>query len=132
MLSLPFLIDLGEITRNLLLHLIDLSVLFNGHSSDQLNTHYGLDTALVSGVENATTSQQVIDILVADLGLPKDVITEQDVDIVKWACRIVATRAAYLAACAVASVIRHTRNDVEPGKDVPGQSGVIDVGLDGS
>ncbi|GBE79133.1 Glucokinase [Sparassis crispa] len=47
---------LGEITRNVLLSLIDAAprpLLFNGKSSDVLNAHYGLDTAVMSEVEEA-------------------------------------------------------------------------------
>lgn len=47
---------LGEITRNVLLSLIDASpkaVLFGGQSSSVLNSHYGLDTAVMSDVEEA-------------------------------------------------------------------------------
>lgn len=50
---------LGEITRNILLSLIDAaprSLLFNGRSSTPLNTHYGLDTAVVSEIEEAWES----------------------------------------------------------------------------
>jgi hexokinase len=36
---------LGEVTRNVLLHLVDSQVLFDGYSSKALNAHYGLDTA---------------------------------------------------------------------------------------
>ena len=47
---------LGEITRNVLLSLVDASpkpVLFGGRSSSVLNAHYGLDTAVMSDVEEA-------------------------------------------------------------------------------
>ncbi|TFK83345.1 hypothetical protein K466DRAFT_665894 [Polyporus arcularius HHB13444] len=47
---------LGEILRNILLSLIDAApkpLLFNGRSSGPLNTHYGLDTAVMSEVEDA-------------------------------------------------------------------------------
>ncbi|CCM04017.1 uncharacterized protein FIBRA_06174 [Fibroporia radiculosa] len=50
---------LGEITRNILLSLIDASprpLLFDGSSSAPLNTHYGLDTAIISEVEYAWES----------------------------------------------------------------------------
>ncbi|KAH9950056.1 hexokinase [Amylocystis lapponica] len=53
---------LGEITRNILLSLIDTapqSLLFNGRSSEPLNTHYGLDTAVMSEVEEAWESGRV-------------------------------------------------------------------------
>lgn len=47
---------LGEITRNILLSLIDAapkSLLLNGRASDVLNRHYGLDTAIMSEIEDA-------------------------------------------------------------------------------
>lgn len=47
---------LGEITRNILLTLIDAApkpLLFNGTSSATLNGHYGIDTAIMSEVEAA-------------------------------------------------------------------------------
>lgn len=39
------LTDLGELTRNVVLHLVDKQIIFQGHSSKALNAHYGLDTA---------------------------------------------------------------------------------------
>ncbi|KAH9894156.1 hexokinase [Cubamyces lactineus] len=53
---------LGEITRNILLALVDAApkpLLFNGRSSGPLNTHYGLDTAIMSEVEEAWESGRV-------------------------------------------------------------------------
>ena len=50
---------LGEITRNVLLSLVDAAprpLLFNGRASKTLNTHYGLDTAIMSEVEEAWES----------------------------------------------------------------------------
>lgn len=47
---------LGEITRNILLALLDAApkpILFNGKASESLNKHYGLDTELLSLVESA-------------------------------------------------------------------------------
>lgn len=47
---------LGEITRNVLLSLVDASpkpILFGGKSTESLNRHYGLDTAVMSEVEEA-------------------------------------------------------------------------------
>jgi len=47
---------LGEITRNVLLSLVDAAphpLLFNGRASRELNQHYGLDTAVMSEVEEA-------------------------------------------------------------------------------
>lgn len=92
----------------MLLYLIDFNVLFDGHSSTILNTHYGLDTALVSAIEEAKSDDKVIEVLTEDLGIAKDVIKPADVEIVKWACRMVSSRAASLSACALAAVILHT------------------------
>lgn len=47
---------LGEITRNLLLALIDATpqpILFDGKATESLNKHYGLDTEMLSQVESA-------------------------------------------------------------------------------
>jgi hexokinase len=47
---------LGEITRNVLLALIDAApkpVLFGGKATDVLNKHYGLDSAVMSNIEEA-------------------------------------------------------------------------------
>lgn len=45
---------LGEVTRNVILSLIDAApkpILFGGKSSEVLNKHYGLDTAIMSEIE---------------------------------------------------------------------------------
>ncbi|KAI0269031.1 hypothetical protein BGY98DRAFT_1016470 [Russula aff. rugulosa BPL654] len=50
---------LGEVTRNLLLALVDAApkpILFNGKSTERLNKHYGLDTEVLSLVESAEDS----------------------------------------------------------------------------
>ncbi|KDQ07025.1 hypothetical protein BOTBODRAFT_192701 [Botryobasidium botryosum FD-172 SS1] len=141
---------LGEITRNLLLYLVDSLLLFNGHSTKQLNTHYGFDTALMSEIEldttvpvpNATVQPQSLGatptvngtqprsftrtrgVLTRQLGFKPEFVTDIDCEIVQWACRVVATRAAKCSGCAVAAIIKQTGAD----KD----TGVIPVGVDGS
>ena len=50
---------LGEITRNILLALVDAApkpILFNGKATERLNAHYGLDTEMLSLVESAWRS----------------------------------------------------------------------------
>lgn len=47
---------LGEVTRNVIISLIDTApkaLLFSGHSSHQLNKQWGLDTAVLSEIEEA-------------------------------------------------------------------------------
>jgi hexokinase len=54
---------LGEITRNVLLSLVDAApkpILFAGKSTKQLNTHYGFDTAIMSAVEEAWEGDKVV------------------------------------------------------------------------
>ncbi|RPD62046.1 hypothetical protein L226DRAFT_77182 [Lentinus tigrinus ALCF2SS1-7] len=53
---------LGEILRNMLISLVDAApkpLLFNGRSSGPLNTHYGLDTAVMSEIEDAWETGRV-------------------------------------------------------------------------
>ncbi len=101
---------LGEITRNLLLNLIDASppILFNGNSTSILNTHYGFDTAYMSDVENAATLEDVKKVIVERVGFNPEDVSLDDAKIVKWACHLVAARAAKLSGCAVASVLIQT------------------------
>lgn len=124
--------DLGEITRNILLHFIDSSLLFGGHSSEILNTHYGYDTAFVSKVAGAKSDEEIKKIIVADLQMDVDLITPSCIEIVRWAVRMVAGRASALAACAIAAVIVHTGNDKPPSKQSSEEDTGVDVGLDGS
>lgn len=162
----------------MLLYLIDNGYLFNGYSTAQLNSHYGLDTAIMSDIEtpapdsiadidpstlhpavplatsltstsvkpdpqpdaewhsainatqqafhaaNANSSCQSVQtrkVLVEQLGFLPQQVTDEDTEIVLWACRTVATRAARLSACAVAAVLEQTN---QVGK-------TVDVGVDG-
>ncbi|KAI0260937.1 hypothetical protein BC834DRAFT_898112 [Gloeopeniophorella convolvens] len=50
---------LGEITRNVLLALVDAAphpILFGGRATERLNKHYGLDTEMLSLIESAWTA----------------------------------------------------------------------------
>lgn len=117
---------LGEITRNILLFLIDSSELFEGHATEVLNTHYGFDTAFVSIVEGAKTDDDVAKAITDILMVEKKNIKPTDIELVRWACHIVAHRAASLAATAVAAVILHTA----PNREKNGQD-EVDLGVDG-
>ena len=86
---------LGEITRNILLSLVDAApkpLLFNGRSSEVLNTHYGLDTAVMSEVEEAWESGRVPAVPVKDTehaqklvnGAPVDSKEVTTVDVPDW------------------------------------------------
>ena len=173
---------LGEITRNILLALIDAApkpLLFNGRvGSGVLNEHYGLDTAVMSNVELAWAGdhpkaeptedvygvadklaalhlgdfdvvkldesqrqrlERVRKVILHDLGFeqtPEDV-SLKDAAIVRWACTLVAERAAKLSGCAVAAILVHTGyadlgtdNGIKR-KDHLNADGKIGVGVDG-
>ena len=119
--------DLGEIVRNMLLYLIDFNVLFEGHSSIAMNSHYGFDTALVSAVESAKADDEVLAVLTKSMGINEEYIKSSDIEIVKWACRIVSSRAASLSACALAAVILHTGQ-----AQSKGGNDTVDIGIDGT
>lgn len=101
---------LGEITRNILLSLVDAAppLLFNGNSTIILNKHYGFDTAYMSAIEISETSDEVRKVLVEDVGFKPEDVSDQDTEIVRWACQQVATRAARLSGSAVAAVLIQT------------------------
>ncbi|EJT97586.1 hypothetical protein DACRYDRAFT_24967 [Dacryopinax primogenitus] len=118
---------LGEIVRNILLYLVDNSILFSGYSSKQLNTHYGFDTELMSNIESDKSDEgrTVREILTEKMGIDDQSIGPNDIAIVRWACKIVAGRAAKLSSCAVAAIIHETHC-------AEGNEDFLDVGVDGS
>ncbi|KZT62368.1 putative glucokinase [Calocera cornea HHB12733] len=118
---------LGEIVRNILLYLIDNSILFGGNSSKQFNTHYGFDTELMSNIENDQSDEGVTcrAILTQKMGMDDKLVSPNDIAIVRWGCKIVATRAAKLSGCAVAAIINQTHC-------AEGHEDFVDVGVDGS
>jgi len=118
---------LGEIVRNILLYLIDNSILFSGNSTKQFNTHYGFDTELMSNIEGDRSEQgtTVRTVLTQKMGVDDRLLSPDDIAIVRWACKIVGTRAAMLSGCSVAAIIEQTHC-------ADGNDGSIDVGVDGS
>ncbi|KAH8118513.1 hexokinase-domain-containing protein [Phellopilus nigrolimitatus] len=124
---------LGEITRNLLLSFVDAAppLLFNGSSTSILNQHYGFDTAYMSDIENAQTLEDIKKVLVEKVGFQIDAVSNQDAEIVRWACQQVATRAAYLSGCAVGAVLVQTGNATLGGGRSTNERKFA-VGVDGS
>ncbi|KAI8598804.1 hypothetical protein EDD21DRAFT_381484 [Dissophora ornata] len=97
---------LGEITRNVLLHLIDQRVLFQGTSSPKLNTHWAVETKFMSAIENDTSSDLATVAQILEQELDIHVNTQADREIVKVVCQFVGMRAARMSAAATAAVIR--------------------------
>lgn len=98
---------LGEIARNVLLNLIDRSLLFDGFSSKDLNNQYYFETEYMSTIEadDTNTLEKTKRILEESLNLPPTTLTDRQ--IVKRVCQIVGLRAARLSAAALSAVISH-------------------------
>ncbi|KAF9224332.1 hexokinase [Gyrodon lividus] len=155
---------LGEIARNVILSLIDSSpkpLLFGGRSTGPLNKQWGLDTAVLSEIEEAWQGigrfasrkagtaeaskeeklEYVRDVIAQRLGF-SDVLASEvslaDADIVRQVCTLVAARAARLSACAVAAVLVQTGRAHLVGGGAPSSGSLWDdgkrigVGVDGS
>jgi hexokinase len=105
---------LGEIARNVLLHLIDRSLLFNGLSSPDLNKQWSFETAYMSTIEADSTKDlsETQHVLESILAIP--VTTLVDRQIVKKICEFVGVRAARVSAAGLGAVLSHC-NKVEEG-----------------
>ncbi|BGP16477.1 hypothetical protein JCM10213_007917 [Rhodosporidiobolus nylandii] len=131
---------LGEVTRNVLLHLVDSQVLFQGYSSKALNAHYGLDTAIMSALEapSVPNSPQSGDgvsairtVLSSELDLAASLLSDADCIAAARVSEIVGTRGCRLAACAIAATVRQTGGDKPDWKPAK-EGGKLVFGLDGS
>ncbi|KAI9265641.1 hexokinase-domain-containing protein [Sporodiniella umbellata] len=99
---------LGEITRNALIDLIDQQILFNGCSSKELNKNWSFETAYMSTIEvdNTKDLQDTAHILESVLNIPSTTLADRQM--VKMVCHAVGTRAARIASCHIAGVIKKT------------------------
>ena len=150
---------LGEITRNVILTLVDASpksLLFGGRSTPSLNKQWGFDTAVLSEVEEAWQGigkfasgkaskaeneerlGRVRDVIVQHLGFTdSSEVSLADADVVRQICGLVVTRAARLSACAVAAILVQTGRARCAESDAPASAPLRDegkrigVGVDG-
>jgi hexokinase len=99
---------LGEITRNILLNLIDRRLLFEGNISADLNQMWTFETAYMSTIEadSSATLHATRKILESTLNFPST--TMNDRQIVKVIVELVGKRAARLSAAAIAGILEHT------------------------
>ena len=113
---------LGEITRDVLLNLVDRSLLFNGYSSNDLNNHYSFETEYMSTIEKDETDtlERTRQVLEESLNLPPTTLTDRQ--IVKRVCQIVGLRASRLSAAALSAILFHC-NLIDSG---------CNIGIDGS
>ncbi|KAF9164635.1 glucokinase [Actinomortierella ambigua] len=99
---------LGEITRNVLLHLIDRRLVFNGNISSDLNQMWTFETAYMSAIEadSTPTLHHTKKILEATLNFPPTSLNDRQ--IVKLVVELVGRRAARLGGVALAAILDHT------------------------
>lgn len=120
---------LGEISRVVLVYLIDHNALFNGYSSARLNTPYAFLAEYMSAAEVQSVAE-VKKLLVEDVGVPAEHVSDADVETVRRVCCAVSTRAARLSGIAIAAVLVRTGTlawDGTSANEVP-----IVLGFDGS
>ncbi|RUP51473.1 hypothetical protein BC936DRAFT_148019 [Jimgerdemannia flammicorona] len=102
---------LGEITRLVLLYLVDCGLLFGASSSQILNTCYTFDTTFMFACE-ADDSEDLRQVgIVLEKLMKIRNVTLADRQIVKKVCQIVGSRSAVLVATAMAGVIRQMAVD---------------------
>ncbi|MBW0499840.1 hypothetical protein O181_039555 [Austropuccinia psidii MF-1] len=114
---------LGELTRAVLLDLIDEGLLFEGHSTEKFNQHYGFDTAVLSAIDGLGVEKRTEEIMRTRFGIERGETT--DWVMIESVCELIGVRAARLAAAAIAAVIRQTQADKKTDSR-------ISIGADGS
>ncbi|KAF9930340.1 glucokinase [Linnemannia zychae] len=99
---------LGEITRNVLLNLIDRRLIFVDHVSPDLNQMWTFETAYMSTIEadKSPDLHATRKVLESTLNFPSSTLNDRQ--IVKLVVQLVGKRAARLSACAIASILEHT------------------------
>lgn len=124
---------LGEIVRNILLSFVDAvpPLLYQGRSTPVLNKHYGFDSAYMSSIETATTAEDIRVVLVEKLGFHPEMVSDEDAEMTRHICEMVATRAAALSGCALAAVLIQTGR-ARLGGGLSAGNKPYRVGLDGS
>ncbi|ORY00623.1 hypothetical protein K493DRAFT_210755 [Basidiobolus meristosporus CBS 931.73] len=114
---------LGEITRNILIDLIDRNIIFGSHCSTEMNKPFNFDTAYVSSIisDNSADLEEVKLILENTMGIPET--SAGDRLLVKSVAQLVSERAAQLSGAALAAVLLK-RKDLLAEK--------VTVGIDGT
>ncbi|KAI8873143.1 hypothetical protein GQ42DRAFT_43634 [Ramicandelaber brevisporus] len=117
---------LGEVCRNVILHLIDNLLLFKGFSSPELNKGYSFDTSYMSTIESDDTPDLhlVKHVLESVFSIPQaTTLTERR--IVQAVVNMLGNRAARLSGAALAAVLKMREDYVQSQEQVT-------IGIDGS
>ncbi|XP_007905622.2 hexokinase-4 isoform X2 [Callorhinchus milii] len=114
---------MGEVTRLVLLKLVNQNLLFNGEASELLKTRGSFETKFLSQIESDGSDQKQIYNILTTLGvLP----SEADCEIVHLVCESVSTRAAHICAAGLAGVINRLCDNKRK------ETMKMAVGIDGS
>ncbi|KAM6984070.1 hexokinase-4-like [Tautogolabrus adspersus] len=97
---------LGEIVRLLLVKLTEEKLLFQGQTSEALQTLESFETKFISEIEEPDTGLENARRILTQLGLKWD---EVDVRVVCLVCDTVSSRSARLCAAALAAIANHMR-----------------------
>lgn len=114
---------LGEITRNVLIDMIDRELLLKPQNlAKDISRHWSFETAFMSSIEedNSPDLQHTKEILDSNLNLHD--ITTVEARMIKKVCELVGKRAARLAATSISAIVKHC------GMSDEGH----DIGIDGS
>ena len=96
---------LGEIIRIVLLSLVEKNLLFNGLATDALKKFHGLSSYHSFLIEEAKDLDSIKDIISELLEYSKNAISDQDAEIVRQVCTIIAARGGRLAGCPIAALL---------------------------
>lgn len=95
---------MGELVRLVLISLINVNLLFNGKSSNKLNTRYEFFTKYVSEIESQAESvYSLTREILNEMGVQN--VSDEDCEIVRYVCELVSRRSARLVASALATLI---------------------------
>ncbi|PHZ12954.1 putative glucokinase [Rhizopus microsporus ATCC 52813] len=99
---------LGEIARNVILHLVDRRLLFSGNSSSELNEQWSFETSYMSAIvaDSLENLDETRHILEDDLQITSTSLADRQM--VQLICSFVGRRAARLSASGIAAVLSFT------------------------
>ncbi|PPQ96987.1 hypothetical protein CVT26_006415 [Gymnopilus dilepis] len=122
---------LGEIVRGILLSLVGSKLLLNGVATDALKKYHGFSTFHAFLVEDAKDLETIKEIIAENLGYDQSAISDQDAEIIRQVCSIVAERGGKLAGAPVAALLIHQGHAVLGQANAPSGKLPIAIAIDG-
>ncbi|CAO3682766.1 unnamed protein product [Rhizopus stolonifer] len=117
-------IFLGELVRIIIIYLVDRDLLFDGETSEVLNTPHSFDTSYMYVCEaDSTPDLEGTRIVLEDM-LDMTKASVSDREMVKKICQLVGMRAAQLVGASIAAIVQHM---VERGIGMTNQGYAISI-----